>query len=118
MTRDELRAEWMRKLRSGEHAQCTGQLCTREKDGSSSYCCLGVAKLVAEEAGVWPKIDRLESEYDVLRHLFGLRGTYGNITNDGVSGHISGTLVGLNDNQKKTFPEIADVLESGVAWAD
>jgi hypothetical protein len=70
---------------------------------------------VAQDEGIWQGSGA--SEYKEIRHLFGLRGTYGGLGADHGDA-ISRSLVGLNDRQHKSFPEIADVLESGVAWAD
>lgn len=39
-------------LRSGEYEQCQGALVRTAKDGSKSYCCLGVATVVALKNGV------------------------------------------------------------------
>lgn len=43
----ELKAKWVKALRSGEYQQGQGQLCTRTNDGSYSFCCLGVLEDVA-----------------------------------------------------------------------
>lgn len=43
----ELKAKWVKALRSGEYKQGHGSLCRRADDGSYSFCCLGVLEDVA-----------------------------------------------------------------------
>jgi len=47
----ERKAEWLRRLRSGEYDQTSGQL-KAEYGSNVSYCCLGVACEMAREDGV------------------------------------------------------------------
>ena len=49
-TPDEVFAEWMRRLRSGNYTQTQGQLCVSFPGGKRSYCCLGVLTEMAVEA--------------------------------------------------------------------
>ena len=44
-----LRDEWIEALESDEYEQCSTALCRTDKDGNTSYCCLGVG------ADVWMK---------------------------------------------------------------
>jgi hypothetical protein len=45
----EIKAEWQRRLRSGEYKQGRGALYRQETD---EYCCLGVLCRIAEEASI------------------------------------------------------------------
>lgn len=111
-----LQTEWINRLRSGKYKQGAGYLKYFADDGECSYCCLGVACDVAEQAGV-----QFKSHVDVhryvmfdgqhtaslpvpVRHAMGFRDMYGNsLSNDGDS------LASLNDGGK-SFVEIADIV--------
>lgn len=102
----EIKTKWVAALRSGKYQQCTAQL----KD-SGSYCCLGV---LAEELGALvphpvtgtmgcaplhggpPSTSNLSPE---LACAVGLRQTE------------TCLLIAMNDDDGKTFPEIADYIE-------
>lgn len=106
---------WVAALRSGEYKQGEGRL--HSADGE--FCCLGVACMLAQKAGVVPAPVEDEDgdwEYgtgedtsaaflpDVVRRWLGLTTCHGFIT-DG-----SG-LATRNDNGS-TFVQIADVIEA------
>lgn len=62
----DVRAEWVRRLRSGDYLQGTGELrSSTDVDGDARYCCLGVLCEVARDRGV--------VSYD--RTTFGYRST-------------------------------------------
>lgn len=104
-----LRKKWIDALRSGKYAQYKGQLRCRD-----SFCCLGVLCDVYGE-GKW--IDGTVFAEDKVY-----------VTPDGAhmntSPHVSiceaagvNTLVvnhamSMNDNERKSFAEIADYIES------
>lgn len=49
----EVRAEWVRRLRSGDYRQGTGELrTTTDVDDDVRYCCLGVLCEVARDRGI------------------------------------------------------------------
>lgn len=51
--RADIKAEWVRRLRSGEKKQVKGTLCAVNPKGERvGYCCLGVLTEIAEEQGV------------------------------------------------------------------
>lgn len=95
----ELKRKWVEALRSGEYEQ--GRL---KLNSHGRYCCLGVLCDVAglkwlrcSELGFIPAGDHIH------QHLvrFG-------IANE------SSDLVDMNDNQGKTFAEIADYIEANL----
>ena len=42
MTKAEIKAAWLKELRSGNHKQARGTLVEGFEDGSLGYCCLGI----------------------------------------------------------------------------
>jgi len=98
----QLKAEWVKALRSGEYKQ--GRLRLQRGD---SYCCLGV---LCEVAGV--AIPRNGIDLDCLSlRKFG--DECGLLTK---TSHISlqGRLIQLNDSDLLPFPAIADWIEANV----
>lgn len=85
----ELKAKWMAALRSGEYRQTTNTLC--DELPMPSYCCLGVLCVIAKQ-----ELD--SSAYNWLTKT----------TRD------YGPFVEMNDDQGKTFPEIADYIEKNL----
>jgi len=84
--------KWSDALRSGKYKQCHNTM----KDGNS-YCCLGVAfKEILDNKTLPGSISRYDSVATVLQ--FGL--------ND------EAKFIRMNDQQKKSFPEIADYIDS------
>ena len=122
--------KWVAALRSGEFKQTREQLGRIEADGSESFCCLGVACVVA---GVPKRYfrDRPGSEHMVgfdeeitrlpalVQGWLGLRPNSGNpripealVPSSETFGTYSYmTLAGLNDWLQYDFNQIADVLE-------
>ena len=123
----EARSAWVAALRSGQYRQCSSLLCsvdllTGEPVG---YCCLGVACELYRSLEWRPLTIRQVNkarEYqdgdekfrsgvlpDVVRQWLGLRtngGDFGGELNSDAS------LTALNDLARKSFAEIADVIES------
>ena len=103
MTRKEMKA-WVAALRSGKYKQGTGRL--RGKD--DTYCCLGV-KCDVEDNTKWVASEELNV------YLWNGRTAYlPSDQNEAMVRHsINGDyLVKMNDDMKKTFPEIADYIEA------
>lgn len=49
----EIKGKWLTALRSGDYVQGKGLLCRVKKDGSKTYCCLGVlTDLYIQEKGL------------------------------------------------------------------
>lgn len=104
-TKEELRADWIAALRSGEYEQGRGNLI--RKDGEKSlYCCLGVAGRLI---GITDKelIEGDSDPYRTIKEAYGLHADLGHPKNkDDFT-----PLYILNDSYKKTFTEIANVIE-------
>lgn len=92
--------KWAAALRSGEYTQCRGIMAT----GDGSLCCLGVA---AKVAGFTV---RSEAPYSYVANWLGL--IY-NPMNPAPGN--DGEYVALNDLEKKSFSEIADVVDERIA---
>lgn len=98
----EVKAKWLKALRSGEYAQCKSRLYF---DGN--YCCIGV---LAAVQGVDFKTDeRFEEEDDICT------GTLPIELMAGLGPLDSNELADMNDGgglrKAKTFSEIADYIE-------
>jgi hypothetical protein len=126
-------AEWVKRLRSGEYPQTTGSLeHTKNSDSVKGgqrqvgYCCLGVLSLMASEEGI---VERWETAYgdvyygtpgtpqkcsaalpDAVQEWSGVKTGFGKRSTS--EGDWKSSLSDLNDGQKKTFAEIADVIEA------
>lgn len=106
MNRD-VKARWIKALRSGEYKQGTGKLKSKQND----FCCLGVlCDLHSKETG--------EDWIDNLYHTGTLtyRGENGNLNQDVLDWaeltlEENATLIDMNDNDRYTFPEIAKFIE-------
>jgi hypothetical protein len=83
----QLKAKWVKALRSGKYRQ--GKQVLLNEDGEErSYCCLGVLCAVAFkelDAGSYTWLNRVTRDYS--------------------------PFVRMNDDEDKTFPEIADYIE-------
>lgn len=77
---------WLAALRSGEYMQGTGVL-----EGGNRYCCLGV----------YNKIHDIDN--------FGEKNYVG--VQDAIGGKLVDHCIIMNDQDYKTFPEIADYIE-------
>ena len=99
---------WIADLRSGRYRQGGG--CLLSDDGT--YCCLGVLAN-AEVDGYWVRDDcgewDLEFGNGLSESVYLIRLS----TDLGLPSSVQGYLVGLNDEEGFTFPQIADWLE---AW--
>lgn len=102
---------WVDALRSGKYKQTKYSL-----QDELGFCCLGVACVVAENAGVNLRLrtsdnsiagGSLSDQPEVQRWLGLKTGTGEFEDNIGLS-----HLVELNDIYSKTFPEIADIIEA------
>lgn len=101
----EMKANWLKALRSGEYEQCKGRL--RLGNG---YCCVGVLCNISGQ-GKW-------MEGQILRNLqeyvyLGKRISYpiGPKLIDNVA--VNDAIVNMNDGGK-SFAEIADYLETNL----
>lgn len=121
--KDELRKEWIERLRSGKYLQ--GRQLLHQRIGDQhQYCCLGVLCDILHERGVLQQcVDEyvyeyyLQSEENECAILpEGVSELVGLFDRDGscrISGRMS--LVELNDREVP-FSKIANYLDSGDFW--
>lgn len=122
----EIKAQWVAALRSGEYGQGYGKLCLIDYNGSKSYCCLGVLTDLAVKAGVLPEGRVVTEDPDDDRFLaFGSnRDSYytpvevcdwAGVTTQPLAGdHNLPTYNDGNydkDIEPHTFSQIADLIE-------
>jgi len=102
----ELKAKWVEALRSGDYAQ--GLRALRK---GNSFCCLGV--LCDVMGAEWDK-----GEDDLNATLNGEKQDYylapEALAAVGMTDKEQEVLYGMNDNEGKTFPEIADYIEANL----
>ena len=129
MTKAEIKAEWIRRLRSGQYKQCKWLLC--RDDGL--HCVLGVLAELAAEQGVvekdavhggktvhggkdegcdWGDLTYFANDMgllpDEVREWAGLIKASGWCCHGGKQT----SLILLNDEEGKTFAQLADIIES------
>ena len=112
LTAKEWRRKWVEALRSGEYRQTTGTL-RGISDGG--FCCLGVLCEISktgewvQDDGSWRYAGPHHSDHATLskplQQLVGLRNQTGRISR-------SAGLTIMNDDDGKSFAEIADVIEA------
>lgn len=117
---EEIKAQWIAALRSGEYVQGQGTLHSVDEYGNSQFCCLGVLCDLAVKAGLLVEKEKMDSvfSYDGDRailppfvlHWSGLRNAHGllSMSSRDTYGYVS--LAGMND-AGVSFEEIADVIE-------
>jgi hypothetical protein len=111
----QLRDEWVKALRSGKYDQTTETL---EKDGA--YCCLGVLCVVAGQDIPDDANDLDSYEYESGEDdedeilLFDMRPFRDQCGLGTAPDSLQNKLVKMNDDENKTFAEIADWIEQNV----
>ena len=101
----ENRAKWVAALRSGDYKQGLGRL--RHGD---EFCCLGVAcDVIGDGEWVFRPAERRYYLLDGFSYEGALPLALQEALGIALSG--SGVYVTMNDNKKRTFPEIADFIE-------
>ncbi len=113
MTRDEFRRKWIEALRSGKYRQGRRELAKAIGNGCWGFCCLGVAcDLHARENGTpWTRHGEGWMVYldgggwlpKMVEQALGLKD------------YQIYDLIRMNDEDRKTFAEIADWLEAEFA---
>lgn len=112
---NEHQVTWLEALESGEYNQCVGALWRIDDDGKKGYCCLGVATelLDSESSFMWSRAYDSKASYgcsapkSVVAKLK-LRSSEGSTKNSDKYEE----LIGLNDNFKLSFKEIASHIRS------
>jgi hypothetical protein len=90
-----LKADWVTALRSGGFEQCRDEL----HDGSG-FCCIGVGYQVL--GNDCEEILEEDDPTEIAAAALGL------------SSDVEKKLVRMNDDEKRTFPEIADFIEANL----
>lgn len=127
----EIKAQWLAALRSGEYIQGAGALRRENSDGTVGYCCLGVlcevlakdGKIEFEPDASYPDLRNygggVDEEDDLLSggafslpyvvcELVGISTDSGEYQDEYGDEE---TLISQNDSERKTFSEIADIIE-------
>lgn len=122
---------WVKALRSGEYEQARGKLRVTRDSGDAFYCCLGVLcdlYRVQTGLGEWSVAESLAGNRHVYFSDTSIPGWYCTSASDLVTSVVNWAgckshtgefrdeagrryLIELNDIEKKTFLEIADVIE-------
>lgn len=113
----EIKAQWVAALRSGEYQQGKAALHSFDEDGHAQFCCLGVLCDLSAKAGVGVEVLELEGSvlYDrfqdflptVVMKWAGLENSVGRLPGRDTD---EGALYQLNDSGFP-FSAIADVIE-------
>jgi len=106
----EIADRWVAALRSGKYEQGYDHLKYKGR-----YCCLGVLTALAVEEGIYSPLDEFGS-YVVSCQQLNLKVlNWAGMKNSAPGIEIEGTprisLIYLNDSEKKSFNEIADIIE-------
>lgn len=102
-TRKELKAEWIKALRSGKYKQMQSSI---TNECGTEHCCLGVL----ESVYYGKKITYRDFEGHTLNNGYSLADeVFPRLTYD-----VSLTLQHMNDWEGKTFNEIADYIEANL----
>lgn len=111
----ELRRKWVEALRSGKYEQTKGHL----YDGKG-YCCLGVACVVAGFEPYQRACEKWWFKEEANYLPFEVQQMYGFTSNEGTYGEAGDNdLASDNDNNGKTFAQIADIIEANPSiWAE
>lgn len=119
----EFAEKWIEALRNGQYKQGRDKLAIIDNDDDDEicYCCLGVAcklKNVSDkelennvEIAELSKLDPYEEFNDLYSDLLEL-----GIPIQLINGNLPNELIRLNDNEKKSFIEIADWIEQNVEF--
>ncbi len=115
----EFAEKWIEALRSGEYKQGRDKLATINDANEICYCCLGVACKLQnikdtelEQYGEIAELTKIDADED-------FNNEYTDLLDIGIPYNLIGTqlpneLITLNDNEKKSFVEIADWIIENV----
>jgi hypothetical protein len=109
-----LKAQWLKDLRSGNLKQCSGALCEKgSKNKKASYCCLGVLGRSIQKIKAFP------IEYINGRIRYKGECEYGQLPTElreeiGIPDQVETVLIHMNDDEQKSFKEIADFIEKNL----
>lgn len=111
----EFKAKWLEDLRSGKYKQTTGTL--REYEYRPKYCCLGVlAEQVVAKGDAWWEGTTLVTPVDEGRPHLRFTTQLNTIVTHrvGLDERAQSRLVDMNDNEHRSFAEIADWIEENL----
>jgi hypothetical protein len=97
----ELKVKWIAALRSGKYRQGLGRL----RGGDNSYCCLGVLCDVRDSTAWNGNTYTNNSVVGMAKNL---------LDEVGISQDVHNLLAAMNDEDKQTFPDIADWIEENL----
>lgn len=103
LVRQETKDKWLNALRSGEYKQGKNALFEREDE---TYCCLGVLGNCAFNLSR----DMMDGSA-TLHHDFSTVPGYMRPILAGTNQSLQGLCIEMNDTQRMSFAQIADVLE-------
>lgn len=102
-----IRDEWVARLRSGEYEQGRGNLRYEDK-----FCCLGVLCDLAADHGIIPKERRdTRNYYKITNPSALLPSPVYRWAEVSMVGEYAGGSVARDNDEGKTFAEIADIIE-------
>ena len=101
MPKDALKAEWVKRLRSGEYKQARGVLHSSLTDG---HCCIGVLAEIADPEALRAVPDTYQDEL----HNHDL---YAELRLDVIKMKLSPSLLIRMNDDGYSFDQIADVIE-------
>lgn len=105
--------KWVVALRSGDYPQTTGLLSRVDAFGSDiGFCCLGVACKIAN-ISLSGDMQATHRAYMLVGEWLGLATE--RMSNNERSPYREAVFIDLNDQKRKTFSEIADVVEAEIA---
>lgn len=125
ITRKAIRANWIKRLRSGKYKQGRMRLKGADSEtGETRYCCLGVLCEFLEEKGMLRSYKSggsyvfTDGYEESTSYLTEKAKTAAGLISCGGVGIKGGSLTSLNDQQCCCFSEIADALEEGYYWEE
>ena len=112
-----LKEKWIKALRSGEYRQGIGHLRQLGKDRSEMFCCLGVLCDIGLD-GDWHGDSCIIPSLNTSGHKFtGIPSNeaWRSMNVDDYFNDVHFNLTTMNDEESKSFDEIADWIEINVA---
>ncbi len=121
--------KWLKALRSGKYKRGTNYLTGVDTKGKLRHCCLGVACRIFPKIVECTGIDEFNNCYygvnrrdtilpEELQELLGVDDMGAFNTKIRKGGNYTFTLAGLNDSNKFSFKQIADIIEKKILSDD
>lgn len=106
MKRAELIEKWLKALESGEYHQAQGALSVNYGEWNQSFCCLGVACVVAKNNGIEKVTDRIIESQTALPSLLAKRLGISNL----------GTFIKSIRYRGRTYSDLTQLNDGGVRF--